>query len=214
MTDKLNVTPKDGNDDDKMSNSSYQQLTSNLRILEGKRRTYRRTLQQYERIKSRYVDNISKLNKNEPINEGKEQDGAAAPVDPKKQIVIASYRLLRNFCISYNMINLSKKDDDRLQFPEKYAKEIETILSSKPIVEKYQKALKADNVESSISELPNEVPDALVKGLIDFINKYDQKEIVTVFNKELEVMTTEIDTLRAEQKTKKIANKEVFDEFK
>jgi len=54
----------------------------------------------------------------------------------------------------------------------------------------------------------------LVKGLIDFINKYDQKEIVTVFNKELEKMTAEIDEMRAEQKTKKIANKEVFDDFK
>jgi len=174
MTDRLNITPKGGNDDDNVSNSSYQQLTSSLRILEGKRRTYRRTLQQYERIKSRYVDNISKLNKGEPINEGKERDAAEGPVDPKKQIAIASYRLLRNFCISYNMINLSKKEDDRLQFPDKYAKEIETVLSNKATVEKYQKALKAENVESSIAELPNEVPEALVKNLIDFINKYDQ----------------------------------------
>ena len=109
MTDRLNITPKGGNDDDNVSNSSYQQLTSSLRILEGKRRTYRRTLQQYERIKSRYIDNISKLNKGEPINEGKERDAAEGPVDPKKQITIASYRLLRNFCISYNIINLSKK---------------------------------------------------------------------------------------------------------
>jgi len=174
MTDRLNITPKGGNDDDNVSNSSYQQLTSSLRILEGKRRTYRRTLQQYERIKSRYIDNISKLNKGEPINEGKERDAAEGPVDPKKQIAIASYRLLRNFCISYNMINLSKKEDDRLQFPDKYAKEIETVLSNKATVEKYQKALKAENVESSIAELPNEVPEALVKNLIDFINKYDQ----------------------------------------
>merc|ERR1712086_26816 len=165
MTDRLNITPKGGNDDDNVSNSSYQQLTSSLRILEGKRRTYRRTLQQYERIKSRYVDNISKLNKGEPINEGKERDAAEGPVDPKKQITIASYRLLRN---------LSKKEDDRLQFPDKYAKEIETVLSNKATVEKYQKALKAENVESSIAELPNEVPEALVKNLIDFINKYDQ----------------------------------------
>ena len=131
MTDKQTYTPKAGEDDDKISTtSSYNKLTTNLRSLEAKRRTYRRTLQQYERIKSRYVDNIAKLNKNEPITEGKEQDGTAAPVDPKKQIVIASYRLLRNFCISFNMINLSKKEDDRLQFPEKYAKEIETILNT------------------------------------------------------------------------------------
>jgi hypothetical protein len=109
MTDKVNYTPKAGEDDDKISTtSSYNKLVTNLRSLEAKRRTYRRTLQQYERIKSRYVDNITKLNKQEPTNDKEEgKEGAAAPVDPKKQLVIASYRLLRNFCISFNTINQS-----------------------------------------------------------------------------------------------------------
>jgi hypothetical protein len=188
MTDKQTYTPKAGEDDDKISTtSSYNKLTTNLRSLEAKRRTYRRTLQQYERIKSRYVDNITKLNKQEPTNE-KEQEGkeGAAPVDPKKQLVIASYRLLRNFCISFNTINQSKKEDERQELPEKYADEIETILGTKAIVEKFKKALKADNVENSISELPNEIPEALIQGLIDFINKHDKDEIVAVLNKELE----------------------------
>lgn len=201
MTDKLNDTPRAGNDDDKISTtSSYKNLTTNLRSLEAKRRTYRRTLQQYERIKGRYVDNIAKLNKQEPITD-KDQEGkesAAAPVDPKKQIVIASYRLLRNFCISFNTINQSKKEDDRQELPEKYAAEIETILGTKTIVEKFKKALKADNVESSISELPNEVPDAMVQGLIEFISKYDKDEIISVLNKELDEQTAEIDKMRAE----------------
>jgi len=190
MTDKLNGTPPAGNDDDKISTtSSYKRLTTNLRTLEAKRRTYRRTLQQYERIKGRYVDNITKLNKNEPttakVEEGKDGE-KAAPVDPKKQLVIASYRLLRNFCISFNTINQSNKEDDRQELPAKYATEIESILGTKAIVEKFQKALKAENVESSISELPNEVPDALVKGLIEFVSKHDKDEIIAVLNKELD----------------------------
>ena len=190
MTDKLNGTPRAGNDDDKISTtSSYKRLTTNLRSLEAKRRTYRRTLQQYERIKGRYVDNIAKLNKQEPttdkVEEGKDGE-KTAPVDPKKQIVIASYRLLRNFCISFNTINQTEKEDDRQELPEKYAAEIETILGTKAIVEKFKKSLKADNVESSISELPNEVPEALVKGLIEFINKHDKDEIITVLNKDLD----------------------------
>jgi len=70
MTDKQVYTPKTGeNDDVKSTTSSYNKLTSNLRSVEAKRRTYRRTLQQYERIKSRYTDNITKINKQEPIND-------------------------------------------------------------------------------------------------------------------------------------------------
>jgi len=190
MTDKLTGTPRAGNDDDKISTtSSYKRLTTNLRSLEAKRRTYRRTLQQYERIKGRYVDNITKLNKQEPttdkVEEGKDGE-KAAPVDPKKQIVIASYRILRNFCISYNTINQTEKEDDRQELPEKYAAEIEAILGTKAIVEKFKKALKADNVESSISELPNEVPETLVQGLIDFVNKHDKDEIIAVLKKDLD----------------------------
>jgi len=190
MTDKLTSTPRAGNDDDKISTtSSYKRLTTNLRSLEAKRRTYRRTLQQYERIKGRYVDNITKLNKQEPttdkVEEGKDGE-KAAPVDPKKQIVIASYRILRNFCISFNTINQTEKEDDRQELPEKYAAEIEAILGTKAIVEKFKKALKADNVESSISELPNEVPETLVQGLIDFVNKHDKDEIIAFLKKDLD----------------------------
>jgi len=190
MTDKLTGTPRAGNDDDKISTtSSYKRLTTNLRSLEAKRRTYRRTLQQYERIKGRYVDNITKLNKQEPttdkVEEGKDGE-KAAPVDPKKQIVIASYRILRNFCISFNTINQTEKEDDRQELPEKYAAEIEAILGTKAIVEKFKKALKADNVESSISELPNEVPETLVQGLIDFVNKHDKDEIIAFLKKDLD----------------------------
>lgn len=114
MTDKLNDTPRGGNEDDKVStSSSYKQLTNNLRSLEAKRRTYRRTLQQYERIKARYIENISKLNKKEAGEATADKEGPAANVDPQKQLVVASYRLLRNFCISFNTINQSKKEDDR-----------------------------------------------------------------------------------------------------
>jgi hypothetical protein len=147
-------------------------------------RTFRRTLQQYEKIKSRYVDNISKDAK----------DGAAAaPVDPKKQKVIASYRLIRNFCISFNTINRTQKEGDRQEFPQKYASEIEGIVGSKDVVEKFKKALKADNVENSVAELPNEVPEALVKGIIDFIDKHDKTEIIDILKKELDTQTSEID---------------------
>jgi hypothetical protein len=59
VAEKQNEAPKTdaGADDDKVStSSSYKKLTSNLRQLEAKRRTFRRTLQQYERIKSKFAD--------------------------------------------------------------------------------------------------------------------------------------------------------------
>ena len=105
-------------DADKVStSSSYKKLTSNLRQIEAKRRTFRRTLQQYERIKGKFAAEIAKLNKKEAVTETK--DGTP-PVDPKKALVIAVYRLLRNFCISYNTVYQAKKDEDRQEIPEKY----------------------------------------------------------------------------------------------
>lgn len=191
-------------EDDKIStSSSYKKLTSSLRQTEAKRRTFRRTLQQYERIKDKFTDIVSKLNKKEPTGE----KGTAANVDPEKQKVIAAYRLLRNFCISFNTIYQTKKDEDRQEIPEKYAKEVETILGNKGSFDKFQKALKAENVDDSIKELPDKLDDATIKGLIDFINKHDQDEIIKVLNKDLDEMTADIDKMRGEQKTRKSAIK-------
>ena len=170
-------------EDDKVStSSSYKKLTSNLRQLEAKRRTFRRTLQQYERIKAKFSDVIAKIDKKEAPAE---KEGAA-PQDPQKQKTIAAYRLLRNFCISYNTVYQAKKDEDRQEIPEKYNKEIETILGSEAVVGQFKKALKAETVDDSVKELPEQVTDAMVKGLLDFINKHDQEEIIKVLNKELE----------------------------
>ena len=91
---------------------------------------------------------------------------------------------------------------------------IEVILGSKTVAEKFKKALNADNVENSIQELPDEVPDTLTKTLIEFIEKHDSKEIIAVLNKDLDEMTAEIDKMRAEQKTKKVAIKKVVIETK
>lgn len=187
------------NDDKVSTSSSYKRLTSSLRQVEAKRRTFRRTLQQYERIKSKFTDMITKLAKKDAVND---KDGTPI-ADPEKQQVIAAYRLLRNFCISYNTIYQSKKDDDRQEIPEKYSKEIETILGSKAVVDQFKKALKAENVDDSVKELPATISEATVKGLLDFINSHDAAEIIQALNTELDEMTAEIDRLRAEQKTRK-----------
>lgn len=155
-------------------------------------------MQQYERIKVRFTDVITKLNNGETITE---KDGTT--IDPKKQRVIAAYRLLRNFCISFNTVYQSKKEEDRQEIPEKYAKQIEAILENQDVVDKFKKALKAENVDESMKQLPDELKDATVNSLIDFINKHDQEEIIKRLNKDLEEMTADIDKLRGEQKSRK-----------
>jgi hypothetical protein len=105
---------------------------------------------------------------------------------------------LRNFCISYNTVYQTKKDEDRQEIPEKYAKEVETILGNKANFEAFQKALKAENVDDSIKELPDKLGDPIIKGLLDFINKHDSEEIIKVLNKELDEMTADIDKMRGE----------------
>jgi len=151
-------------------------------------------LQQYERLKAKFTETITKLNKPDATPE---KDGATS-VDPKKQQVIAVYRLLRNFCISFNTVYQAKKDEDRQEIPEKYVKDIEIILGSQDVVDRFKKALKAENVDDSVKELPDQVSEALVTSLLEFINKHDQEEIIKVLNKELDTMTAEIDKLRGE----------------
>lgn len=151
-------------------------------------------MQQYERLKAKFTETITKLNKPDATPE---KDGATS-IDPKKQQVIAVYRLLRNFCISFNTVYQTKKDEDRQEIPEKYAKDIEAILGSQDIIDRFKKALKAENVDDSVKELPDQVSEALVTSLLDFINKHDQDEIIQVLNKELDTMTAEIDKLRGE----------------
>lgn len=202
VAEKVAETPKadqivDNNDDKVSTTSSYKKLTSNLRQLEAKRRTYRRTLQQYERLKSKFTDMITKLKKPDATPE---KEGAK---DPKKQQVIAVYRLLRNFCISYNTIYQTNKEDDRQEIPEKYAKDIETILGAQDVVDRFKKALKAESVDDSVKELPEQVADEVVTALLEFIDKHDKEEIIQVLNKDLDQLTAEIDKLRGEQKTRK-----------
>lgn len=106
-------------DDDVKSQSSDAKRQANLRALEARRRAFRRTLQQYGRIKKRFSTQITKLTSKTEADKGADKDDsgkadakAAKPIeDPKKALVIAAYRLLRNFCISYNTLTLSKEDD-------------------------------------------------------------------------------------------------------
>lgn len=76
-------------------------------------------------------------------------------------------------------------------------------MGSSAVVDQFKKALKAENVEDSVKELPDSISEAVIKGLIEFINSKDSSEIIQVLNRELDEMTAEIDKMRNEQKSRK-----------
>jgi hypothetical protein len=79
-----------------------KKLTKELRQVEAKRRLFRRTVIQYERVKKRFTSTIDKMMSSDP------QDEAS-----KKELAIAVYRLLRNFCISFNTFDMIDRNEDK-----------------------------------------------------------------------------------------------------
>lgn len=77
-------------------------MTKELRQVEAKRRLFRRTVIQYERVKKRFTGTIDKMMSSET------QDEAA-----KKELAVAVYRLLRNFCISFNTFEMIDRNEDK-----------------------------------------------------------------------------------------------------
>lgn len=90
--------------------------------------------------------------------------------------------------------------------PAKFNGEVKAIINDQAKLDKFSKALKAENVEDSAKELPDELGEKVVTSLVAFIDKYEEAEILKKLNKELEEMTTEIDQKRAEVKAKRAAN--------
>ena len=78
-----------------------KKLTKELRQVEAKRRLFRRTVIQYERVKKRFASTLEKLDP---------EDQSEAN---KKEMVTAVYRLLRNFCISYNTFEMADRNEDK-----------------------------------------------------------------------------------------------------
>ena len=81
---------------------AVKKLTKDLRQVEAKRRLFRRTVIQYERVKRRFAGNIEKMMGTEEQTETTQKD-----------MVIAVYRLLRNFCISYNTFAMAESNEDK-----------------------------------------------------------------------------------------------------
>lgn len=179
---------------------AVKKLTKDLRQVEAKRRLFRRTVIQYERVKRRFAGNIEKMMGTEEQTETTQKD-----------MVIAVYRLLRNFCISYNTFDMAERNEDKQVFPTKFSAEINQILGEATVIEKISKALKASKPEEALEELPASVDNKVVKGTLDFLEKHEKKEIISKLEGELDTLTKSIDTMREDLKNQRaeVTKKEV-----
>jgi|APGre2960657423_1045063.scaffolds.fasta_scaffold80256_1 hypothetical protein len=90
------------------TDETIKKLQTDLRALYSSRRTFQYCLKLYERTKKRFSSLLAK--------EDAPAEGEKA-VEAKKARVIAVYRLIRNFCLSYNILR-TERDDDRQFVPE------------------------------------------------------------------------------------------------
>ena len=165
-----------------------------LRRIEAKRRLFRRTLIQYDRIKKRFATQLEKLAAGTPEDK---------PENPEKDTVVAVYRLVRNFCISYNTLDMVDRTEDKQVFPARYAAELKGALGSQAVVDAFAKALLAEKAEDSAAVLPAKVEPAVVKKVQAFLEQHDKPEITDKLEKELDAMSSDIDKRREELKAKR-----------
>ena len=153
---------------DDAASTEAKELQTSLTSLQSRRRNLRRSLQQYERLRKRFTSQITRLTS--------EDESKEKPEEKNKLLVIAAYRLLRNFSISFNQLTISDKEVDKQVVPPKFKKDIAAIFKNH--FEVIQKALVADNVEESYKMLPKEVSLEMVEDLTAYIEKHENTEIL------------------------------------
>jgi hypothetical protein len=72
---------------------------------------------------------------------------------------------------------MSREDDKRV-FPEKFETEMEKLFDDKEALEKLNKALQTDIKESHLKEIPDKLSEKTLKGVVDFLEKYEKVEVV------------------------------------
>jgi hypothetical protein len=104
---------------------------------------------------------------------------------------------------------MSREEDKRV-FPQKFSAEIESLFDDKEALDKVKKALQTDLKEGYVKEIPKKLSEHTLKGITDFLEKYEKKEVLDKLETQLTDLTKQIDekrarlnTLRPESTTKK-----------
>lgn len=95
---------------------------------------------------------------------------------------------------------MSREDDKRV-FPQKFAAEIESLFDDEEALEKIKKALKSDLKEDQMMEIPDKLSEHTLKGIVDFLEKYEKNEVNDKVELQITDLTTKIDEKRARLNT-------------
>lgn len=111
---------------------------------------------------------------------------------------------MRNFCISYNTIEMADRSADKQIFPAKFEADLKTILSGDAtVVAAFQAALKADDAKESVNALPAKIDVKSVKLLTDFLENNEQVEVIKKLEAKLNNQSKDIDALKDSLQKKK-----------
>ena len=176
-----------------LSDETIKKLQTDLKALYTSRRTHQYCLKLYERTKKRFLALLAK--------EDAPAEGEKA-VEAKKMRVIAVYRLVRNFCLSYNILR-TERDDDRQFVPEAWRPQIMAALGeNQTLFDQISQALKAPNIKDSNACLPAEISETIPKAVVELIEAHDKSEIVSKLQASIEEIDVKIAPLQKELKSK------------
>lgn len=81
------------------------------------------------------------------------------------------------------------REDDKRVFPLNFATEIESLFDDKLALEKIKKALQTDLKEDQTTEVPAKLSEHTLKGILNFLEKYEKKEITDKLETQLTDLT-------------------------
>ena len=158
---------------------------------------FKRKLKLYSKIKTTCMAAL----KGEKVE--KDSDAKAADADAEKKPVSKvheCYRLVRNFCVTYNFITSETRLDNYLFIPKDFKEDLKTLLSEETL-NKFLAAMEG-KVEDLATNLPGEFNDGQVKKVIDFIDSKDGEAIIGRLTKDIESLGAEFEALKAAKKAK------------
>ena len=171
------------------------EASSEEKVSTGKLRFQRSQYSQKARRFSAYQKRLT-----EQLTQAKED----STEEGKAKSAKVAHQLLRNFCMTYNFITLTK-DDNRAVIPADFASELEQVLTDKYYA-KFEAAVKASK-EDYEKELPDEVSSEVIDKLIKFVQLKEKDHVVAKFDKAIDELKTQIDARRSEEPAAKPTKK-------
>lgn len=160
--------------------------------------SFKRKLSAYTRVKTRSMEALHGEKDEKPADSS---DAKAADADGEKKPVskvLECYRLIRNFCITYNWIALEGKKESYLFVPDDFAADLKALLSEESL-KKFLAAMEGP-VADVVTTLPAEYDDAQVKRITTFIDDKDKDAIIGRLKKEIDSLSAEFEVLKAAKK--------------